>query len=303
MFEVAARELDSSVLRHYFFDCRFASAYLDVFAPQGYYPRKCESRRMIDFSGKRLFLFDLDGVLLKGKESPVKIGGSAVFEKIRSEGKKLMIVTNNSTDTVEMVLKRLRSQGIEVGDDEILTSARLTAEYIAKKYGNVTYFLVGERGFGEELNRAGLKRTYGSRADVVAIGLDRRLTYGKLDRAVQLARGGAHIVANHSARLYMYKRGPAIAVGPILKAIEYGAEKRGFAVGKPNPLMFEVAMERTGCTRNETVMIGDQEDTDVEGANAAGIDSVLVLTGVFDGNAKTKAKAVIASVDELADYI
>ena len=133
---------------------------------------------------------------------------------------------------------------MEVGEDEILTSARLTAEYIAKRYGKVTYFLVGERGFGQELDRAGLKRTYGQKADVVAIGLDRRLTYAKLDKAVQLARGGAHIVANHSARLYMYKKGPAIAVGPILKAIEYGAEKRAFAVGKPHPLMFEIAMER-----------------------------------------------------------
>jgi 4-nitrophenyl phosphatase len=258
---------------------------------------------MIDLSGKKLFLFDLDGVLLKGKESPVKLGGSKVFEKIRSKGKKLMIVTNNSTDTVDAVLERLRSQGIEVGDHEILTSVRLTAEYIARRYGKVSYFLVGERGFGKELDRAGLRRTYGKRADVVAIGLDRRLTYSKLDKAVQLARGGAHIVANHSARLYMYKKGPAIAVGPILKAIEYGAQKKGFSVGKPHSLMFETAMELTGCTKKETVMIGDQEDTDVDGANGAGIDSVLVLTGVFDGKAKTNAKAIIGSVDELADYI
>jgi HAD superfamily hydrolase (TIGR01450 family) len=258
---------------------------------------------MIDLSEKKLFLFDLDGVLLKGKESPVKIGGTLVFDKIRSKGKKLMIITNNSTDAVETILHRLRSRGIEVGEDEILTSARVTAEYIAKKYGAATYFLVGEQGFGKELERAGLKRTFGKKADVVAIGLDRRLTYNKLDKAVQLARGGAHIVANHSARLYMYRRGPAIAVGPILKAVEYGAEKRGFAVGKPHPLMFETAMERTGCSKKQTVMIGDQEDTDVDGANNAGIDSILVLTGVFDGNTKTRAKAIIDSVDRLAEYI
>jgi ribonucleotide monophosphatase NagD (HAD superfamily) len=238
---------------------------------------------MIDLSGKKLFLFDLDGVLLKGKESPVKIGGPRILAKIRSQGKKLMIITNNSTDTVESVLSRLGSQGIEIGDDEILTSARITAEYIANKYGRVTYFLIGERGFSQEL--------------------DRSLTYRKLDKAVQLARGGAHIIANHSARLYMYKSGPAIAVGPILKAVEYGAQKRGLAVGKPHPLMFETAMKRMGCTRKETVMIGDQEDTDVDGAIASGIDSILVMTGVFDGKTKTRAKAVIDTVDQLADYI
>lgn len=258
---------------------------------------------MIDLSRKRLFLFDLDGVLLKGKEAPVKLGGTRIFERIRSEGKKLMIVTNNSTDTVETVLGRLRRQGIEVGEDEIITSARLTAEYIARTYGRATYFLVGESGFEAELSRVGLRRTKGNRADVVAIGLDRKLTYEKLNKAVLLARRGAHIVANHTARIYMYRDGPAVAVGPILKAIEYGAKKKAYTVGKPSPLIFETAIQRSGCTKEQTVMIGDQEDTDVEGAARLGIDAILVLTGVFDGTTKTKARAVVSSVDELAHYI
>ena len=188
-------------------------------------------------------------------------------------------------------------------EDEILTCARLTAEYIAKKYGRATYFLIGEAGFAEELDRLGLRRTRRGRADVVAIGLDRKLTYVKLNRAVQLARGGAAIVANHPAMLYMSSDGPAITVGPILKAVEWGAGKKGFAVGKPSPLMFETAMERAGATRAETVMIGDQEDTDIEGAHRTGIDSILVLTGVHDGKTETKATAVVESVDALADLI
>jgi HAD superfamily hydrolase (TIGR01450 family) len=258
---------------------------------------------MMDLSAKKLFLFDLDGVLLKGKERPVKIGGVRVFEKIRSEGKKLTIVTNNSTDSVQTVLGRLEAQGIDVSGAEVLTSARLTAEYVAKKYPRATYFLIGEKGLAEELDSLGLKRTRGSRADVVVIGLDRRLTYAKLDRAVLLARDGAAIVAAHSARLYMSKHGPALTVGPILKAVECGSSKKGFSVGKPAALIFETAMKRAGCTKKETVMVGDQEDTDVEGANRAGIDSILVRTGVYDGRKKTNATAVIGSVDELAELI
>jgi 4-nitrophenyl phosphatase len=258
---------------------------------------------MIDLRAKKLFLFDLDGVLLKGKEQPVKLGGTKVFDRIRSRRKKLLVVTNNSTDTVKTVFHRLRSQGIPVGHDEVLTSTRLTAEYIVKKYGKVSFFLVGEAGFEEELERAGLTKAKGPKADVVVVGLDRRLTYAKLDKAVRLARAGADIIASHPARLYMYKRGPAIAVGPILKAIEYGAEKRGVAVGKPSPVMFQIAMERSGCTRKETVMVGDQEDTDVEGASRAGIDSILVLTGIYDGKSKTKAAGVVENVDDLAEYI
>ena len=258
---------------------------------------------MIDLSRKRLFLFDLDGVLLKGKESPVKIGGTMMFEKIRSQGKKLRIVTNNSTDSVRTVLKRLRSQGIQVGREEVLTSARATAEHVAETYGRARYFLVGEAGLQEELDSLGLRRTYGIGAEVVVIGLDRKLTYAKLDRAVLAARRGAPIVACHSASLYMSRKGPAITVGPLLKAVEYGSGKKGYSVGKPSAHMFEVAMRQAGCGRDETVMIGDQEDTDIAGARRAGIDSVLVLTGVHDGKSKTRATWVVESVDALADLI
>jgi HAD superfamily hydrolase (TIGR01450 family) len=258
---------------------------------------------VIRLKDKRLFLFDLDGVLLKGKEKPIKLGGTIVFDRIRSQGKKLLVVTNNSTDTVETVFHRLRSEGIPVDMDEVLTSTRLTAEYIATRYGKASFFLVGEAGFEEELKRAGLRKARGPKADVVVVGLDRRLTYAKLDKAVRLARGGAHIVACHPARMYMFKWGPAIGVGPILKAIEYGAEKNGVTVGKPSPVMFELAMRRSGCTAKETVMIGDQEDTDVEGASRAGIDSILVLSGLYDGKTKTKALGVVKNVDDLAEYI
>jgi 4-nitrophenyl phosphatase len=258
---------------------------------------------LIEIRDKKLFLFDMDGVLLKGKDRPVKIGGSKVIEKLRAGGKKPLVVTNNSTDTVEAVWKRLDDQGIKLRKDEVLTSARLTAEFIARRYGKAKYFLVGEGGFEQELNSVGLKRTHGLDAEVVAVGLDRRLTYSKLDRAVQLARMGAHIVASHSARLYMYRRGPAVAVGPILRAIEYGSSRKGFAVGKPSPLMFEVAMEMSGYSKRETIMIGDQEDTDIDGARRAGIDSVIVRTGVYDGKRKTKARWVIDNVDDLADLV
>jgi ribonucleotide monophosphatase NagD (HAD superfamily) len=87
---------------------------------------------MIDLSRKKLFLFDLDGVFLKGKEDPVKIGGTRVLERIRSQGKMLRVITNNSTDTVQTVQRRLSAQGIAVERGEILTSARMTAEYIAE---------------------------------------------------------------------------------------------------------------------------------------------------------------------------
>jgi HAD superfamily hydrolase (TIGR01450 family) len=258
---------------------------------------------MIDLGKKKLFLFDLDGVLTKGKERPVKVGGVEVVRRIRARKKKLLVLTNTSTDTNETIHSRLRKVGIPIRLDEIITSSRLTAEYIHRKYGKTTYFLLGEKGLDEELRRQGLKRATGPKARVVVVGLDRRLTYAKLDKAVKVVRNGADLVATQDSAMYMSGTGPAVAVGPILKAIEYASGRKGVAIGKPSPIMFESALAKAGCKAEDAVMIGDQEDTDIVGATGAGIDSILVLSGMEDGNALTGAKAKIANVDDLASWI
>ncbi|HEV2389864.1 MAG TPA: HAD-IIA family hydrolase [Nitrososphaerales archaeon] len=257
---------------------------------------------MIDLSRKKLFLFDLDGVLTAGKEKPVKLGGTKVINKIRaSKGKRFFVLTNDSTDTVETILERLLRFDIPVKREEILSSAKLTAQYVAKRHPKGTYFLVGERGLQEELDREGLRRTRGKKADVVVIGLDRWLTYNKLDRAGEVARNGASIVACHYARLYMFKNRVAMAVGPIVKAVEYSSGKKAVAIGKPSRLMFELALELAGCRPEEAVMVGDQEETDIVGAKRMGITSVMVKTGVYSREeTKTQADEVVETVDDIA---
>ena len=260
---------------------------------------------MIDLSRKRLFLFDLDGVLTAGKENPVKLGGTKVISKIRaSKDKSFFVLTNDSTDTVETVLERLHRFDIQVRKEEILSSAKLTAQYVAMKHPGGTYFLVGERGLEEELKREGLHRTKGTRADVVVVGLDRWLTYNKLDKAVEVARNGASIVACHYAKLYMFRNRVAMAVGPIAKAIEFASGKKAVAIGKPSRLMFELALEKAGCGPKDAVMVGDQEETDIAGAKRMGITSIIVKTGVFSrGERRTKADAIVETVDDVADGI
>jgi HAD superfamily hydrolase (TIGR01450 family) len=257
----------------------------------------------IDLTRKKLFLFDLDGVFVRGKENPIKIGGTRIIRRIRETGRRLFILTNNSTDTVSTIQSTLVNLDIPVRADEILTSGLLTAEYVFSTYGRAKYFLIGERGLDVVLRRAHLTRTLGTHADVVIVGLDRRLTYSKLDRAARVVNNGADIVASHSARLYMYRYGPAIAVGPTVKALEYATGKRATVVGKPSPLMFEIALKKAGCDKNDAVMIGDQVETDIVGAKKAGLDSILVLTGVDKGKGRTGAMSTIRNIDDLADYI
>ncbi|MDG6961957.1 MAG: HAD-IIA family hydrolase [Nitrososphaerota archaeon] len=261
------------------------------------------SMEKIDLSRKKLFLFDLDGVFYRGKENRVKIGGTRIVSQLRKRGKKLTILTNNSTDTVETVRDRLAEFDVRLDLNEVMTSGRATAEYLRSRFGPVEYFLLGEAGLEAELRSQGHRRTNGLGAGFVVVGLDRRLTYRKLDRAAAVVRGGASIVATHASPLYMYKDGPALASGPILKALEYATGTSGTVIGKPSPIMFKTALERAGVRASDAVMVGDQLDTDIEGAGGAGIESVLVLTGL-DHPAKRKGLlGSVGNVDDLADCL
>jgi HAD superfamily hydrolase (TIGR01450 family) len=252
---------------------------------------------------KRLFLFDLDGVFYKGKESRVKIGGTRAIEALRSAGRKLFILTNNSTDSAATVHSRLTDFGIPVKREEVLTSGLLTAEYLRERHGKVSYFLVGEAGLDAEMRRCGHRRTRGERADFVVVGLDRGISYDKLDRAARLARNGAGIVATHVSRLYMYRTGPAMATGPLVKAIEYASQKRAVVIGKPSKLMFSIALGRSGVKKTDAVMIGDQADTDILGANRAGIDAILVTTGIDRDAPGMKLLAKLSNVDSIVPLL
>ena len=254
-------------------------------------------------AGKDLFLFDLDGVFYRGKESRVKIGGTAAVAEIRKRGKRLCILTNNSTDTTETVMKRLQEAGIAVEEGEVMTSASLTSDYLLQRHGTVDYFLVGERGLEKEMERKGHRRTLTEDADFVVVGLDRSLTYEKLDRAAAAVRNGARIVATHAARLYMYRDGPAVATGPIVRALEYATRSRATVIGKPSPLMFKIALDKFNCPSGRAVMIGDQVETDLMGAKRAGLDYILVTSGVDKEPGNTTPLAVLPNVDSIVRLI
>ena len=252
---------------------------------------------------KRLFLFDLDGVFYRGKESRVKIGGTKTVEALRATGRRLFVLTNNSTDTSETVHRRLLDFDIPVKKDEVLTSGQKTSRYLRDRYGPVSYFLVGEEGLDSEMRKEGHARVRGVEADFVVIGLDRRVTYDVLDRAARLARNGASIVATHDSALFMYKTGPAMAAGPFVRAVEYASGKRATVVGKPSPLMFRMALKRARCRQDEAVMVGDQLDTDILGALRAGIDPILVTSGIDRDAQGYRLLAQLRNVDEIVPLL
>lgn len=260
----------------------------------------------MNFKSIRVFFFDLDGVLSVGKENPRYLGGREVVEKIKSLRKKVFILTNDSTHIREEIHQNLTGLDFGFALDEILTSSFLTANYLSRKFGAASFFLVGEDGLRRELEAAG-HRASARVPQVVVVGFDRNLTYEKLDNALRHLKSGAELIASYGGAVYMSDHGPALSAGPIIKALEYGSGKRAIMIGKPSPRMFRLALQRAHEKPTSAVMVGDQIETDILGARRAGVHTILVLTGVETrdsiSRSKIKPDAVIETVDALASLL
>ena len=260
----------------------------------------------MNFNKIRVFFFDLDGVLSVGKENPRYIGGRELVAKLKSSGRKVALLTNDSTHTREEILENLSRLGFSFLPQEILTSSYLTGLYLTQRFGRTGFFLVGEEGLRRELEAAGHFATE-ERPRVVVVGFDRKLNYEKLDKALKFLRNGSLLIGSYGGAVYMSDNGPALSAGPIIKALEYGSARRAIMIGKPSPRMFRLALKHAHETAIHAVMVGDQIETDILGAHRARVRTVLVLTGVENSDSvrssETKPDMMIQTVDELSKYI
>ena len=252
-----------------------------------------------------VFFFDLDGVLSVGKERPRYLGGREIVRRLKEEGRKTFVLTNDSTQVREEVHRNLSGLGFVFGMDEILTSSYLTATYLTHRFGEARVYLIGEDGLRRELQAAGHHES--DHPQVIVVGLDRQLSYYKLNEAVRFLRAGASLVGSYGGAVYMSDRGPALSAGPIVKALEFASGKRAVLIGKPSPRMFQLALKLVNEKPSRAVMVGDQIETDLIGARKAGVHIILVLTGVEsrEGIARSEIKpdAIIENVDALATLL
>jgi HAD superfamily hydrolase (TIGR01450 family) len=253
------------------------------------------------------FFFDLDGVLSVGKENPRYLGGRVVIEKIKAGGKQAFVLTNDSTHLRSEILANLTKLGFGFKLDEILTSSYLTGKYLSQHFGTATFFPVGEAGLERELEAAGHRAT-DEHPQVVVVGLDRALTYEKLDNALRFLKSGAVLVGSYGGAVYMSDHGPALSAGPLVKILEYASGRRAIMIGKPSPRMFRLALQLAHEEAARSVMVGDSIETDLLGAHRAGVHTVLVLTGVetrrsIGSSRRTKPDLILENVDELLNYV
>ncbi len=248
-----------------------------------------------------LLLVDLDGVVYRGAE-PVP-GVAAVLAARAAMGDTVVYVTNNSMHYRADYLARLTAMGAPVSQDRIVSSSRATALFMAglgpndggpirrvltvgaagleRECRDVGFIVVPAAEAADRMARDGIDGMEAAGSpDAVVAGLDPQFTYMRLAAAVACIRRGARFIATNRDPVYPTERGTRPGAGSIVAAIEAGAETTPVSIGKPAPLLLEVAARAAGRPISEAVMIGDGIATDLRAANAVGIPCVFMLTGV-----------------------
>ena len=270
-----------------------------------------------------LLLVDLDGVVYRGAQ-PVP-GVAAVLAARAAAGDDVVYVTNNSMWYRADYVTRLAGMGAPVTPDRIVSSARATALYLAEQTPKVRCALVvGGPGLVHELRDVGIEVMLSGEAaerwnangrdaaaatrgvDTVVIGLDLEVTYARLAVAAEAVRAGARFVATNRDPIYPMEHGLMPGAGAVVAAIVTATGVEPVSIGKPGPLLLEVAAHALGRNVTEAVMIGDSLVTDIPAARIVGARSVLMLTGISttaqldDLPAAERPTEVAASADELA---
>jgi glycerol-1-phosphatase len=231
------------------------------------------------------FLLDLDGCLYVGDE-PTE-GAADAVTALREASKGIVFLTNSVGSSPEEVVRKLWRLGFQASLDEVMTAGGALQFTLAERRSGATAFVIGTQAIVDHVAEAGLRivnRTeFATRADVVVVADHERFDYGELRTATQALQRGAELIGLSRDRTFPMPDGPWPGTGAILAAVETASGRKADAiVGKPEPTMYEAALDRVGD--GKALAVGDRIDVDVLGAKRAGLHSALVLTGATRGS-------------------
>ncbi len=232
-------------------------------------------------------IIDMDGVLYHGDRAMPML--SEFFSFLRERPIPFILATNNSTRTPQEYADKLVRMGVQVSPDEILVSGQATARFLAREYPHGTRVHV----FGMPALKQAMMDEGFVLADkdvqLVVASMDREVTYEKLKRATLLIRGGARFIATNLDPTNPSEEGLIPGTGAMIVALQTASGVKPMSIGKPEPTMYELAMEQMGARPTTTAAIGDRVDTDILGGKKAGLITICVLSGSSD---RTEAEAI-----------
>ncbi len=233
-------------------------------------------------------LIDLDGTLYVGDE-PVE-GARAALERLKTAGLEIRYVTNTTRKPRREVREHLVSLGFEVEEVEIFTPARAAVGLIGAR----TCFPLVDESLLEDLGGVAVNE---DNPDYVLVGdLGEGFTYERLNAAFRLLMDGAGLLALQKNRFWRREDGLALDAGPFVAALEYASGKSATVVGKPEEAFFRLALDEMGFEPHEVAMVGDDAEADVAGAQATGLQGILVKTGKYRQEAEGAPDLILESV-------
>src|SRR4051812_7625077 len=220
---------------------------------------------------------DMDGVLVR-EEHPIP--GAGEFIARLSELKiPFLVLTNNSIYTRRDLAARLAASGLIVPEQSIWTSALATADFLADQRPGGTAFVIGESGLTTALHANGYTLTERD-PDYVVLGETRTYSFERIAQAIRLIVNGARFIATNPDATGPTPDGPLPATGAVAALVSHATGVDPYFVGKPNPLMMRSALNTLDAHSETTAMVGDRMDTDIVSGLEAGLEGILVLTGV-----------------------
>lgn len=242
-------------------------------------------------------LLDLDGVVYVGPDAVP--GAPAALARAREAGMRLAFVTNNAARPPYAVADHLTSLGVQAAATEVITSAQAASHYLADHLpGGARVLVVGTTGLEVALRERGLTPVSDAagRVDAVVQGYSAELSWAQLaEGAVAINRGVLWVATNIDPTVPS-PRGPLPGNGSLVAALEHATGRRPIVTGKPDPTMHRETLTRTAAER--PIVVGDRLDTDIEGANAVGCPSLLVLSGVT-----TPSELLLAPAHQRPSYL
>lgn len=247
-------------------------------------------------------LFDLDGVLYIGNQ--VIPGAIETIEALRKAGIAIRFATNTSTLSLASLQQKLQALGFEASTDEIMSAPQATIQYLKQKQNPVCKLLLEDD----------VKKDFAcfdqsdTAANYVVIGdIGDGWTYPLLNEVFHCLVNGAQLIAIHKNRFWQTETGLQMDIGAFVTGLEYASNTKAMLMGKPSAQFFNMAVNALGLKPSEVVMVGDDIDADVGGAQDAGLHGILVKTGKYRETytrlSSVDPDAILPSVRELPELL
>jgi 4-nitrophenyl phosphatase len=224
-------------------------------------------------------ILDMDGVLWRSDQPLLDM--PRFFAGVKALGIPVVLATNNGTRSIEQYVERMAGFEVTVEPWQVVNSAIATADYLSKHFpqgGPV--FVVAETGVIEALAEKGFYLAKKEEPLAVIAGMDRAMSYDKLAKAALLIRAGKPFIGTNTDLTFPTPHGLVPGAGATLAYLEAATSVHPVVIGKPEPYLYNFAIERLGTHPADTLAVGDRLETDILGGQRIGSPTVLVLSGV-----------------------